>query len=41
MNRNSREVAVLYRKRLAEADIARIRAEAADVWPDFYAEDAW
>lgn len=41
VNRNSREVTGLFRKRLSEDDIARIRAESADVWPDFYDADAW
>lgn len=41
VNRNSREAAGLFRKRLAEADIARIRGESADVWPDFYGEGDW
>jgi hypothetical protein len=41
VNRNSREVTRLYRKRLSEDDIARIRADTADVWPDFYGESEW
>jgi hypothetical protein len=41
VNRNSREAAGLFRKRLTDADIVRIRSESADVWPDFYGEDDW
>ena len=41
VNRNSKDVAKLFRKRLSEEDIRRISDQAGDVWPDFYTQDEW
>ncbi|PJN93305.1 hypothetical protein CNY89_21830 [Amaricoccus sp. HAR-UPW-R2A-40] len=41
VNRNSKDVAKLFRKRLSEEDIRRISDRAGDVWPDFYTEAEW
>jgi len=39
--RDSRVATSLFRKRLTEAQIDRIRDAAADVWPEFYAPEDW
>lgn len=39
--RDSRAAASYFRKRLSEAEIARIRDAAEDVWPAFYGPEDW
>ena len=39
--RDSRAAASYFRKRLTEAEVARIRDAAADVWPQFYGPEDW
>ena len=39
--RDSRAAASYFHKRLSEAQIARIREAADDVWPEFYGPEDW
>lgn len=39
--RNSLDNIAYFKKRLTPEQIARIRAETADVWPAFYSEEEW
>lgn len=41
VNRNSKDVARLFRKRLSEEDIRRVFDWTGDVWPSFYTEAEW